>query len=176
MVISTVDGNTTLGDADTDTIAMTARSVVQMHYALMVVVQAVVVQYLQSQPQQQTEQLLQRCPGTVAFTSDIPTDNSSLSNGANYITLTNLSSTNASASGGGSLSYNNTNGTFTFTPPDLSAKIELTDLSVTTAAAGSAALSYNNANGTFTFTPPVSAKLVPPGSLSITSKLFTIFC
>lgn len=38
----------------------------------------------------------------------------------NYITRGSLSASNAAASGGGSLSYNNINGVFTFTPPDLS--------------------------------------------------------
>ncbi|QPB08161.1 tail fiber-like protein [Synechococcus phage S-H9-1] len=37
----------------------------------------------------------------------------------NYITRSSLSATNATASGGGSLSYSNINGVFTFTPPDL---------------------------------------------------------
>ena len=151
----TVDGNTTLGDADTDTIAMTAR--ISGTNALRFDGSSAggsSTVFAITNPTANRTITFKDATGTVAFTSDIPTDNSSLSNGANYITLTNLSSTNASASGGGSLSYNNTNGTFTFTPPDLSAKIELTDLSVTTAAAGSAALSYNNANGTFTFTPP----------------------
>ena len=37
----------------------------------------------------------------------------------NYITRTSLGATNAGASGGGSLSYNNVSGVFTFTPPDL---------------------------------------------------------
>lgn len=38
----------------------------------------------------------------------------------NFIGRSDLSATNATASGGGSLAYNNTNGTFTFTPPNLS--------------------------------------------------------
>tara|TARA_B100000003_G_scaffold191679_1_gene190735 strand:+ start:25 stop:1494 length:1470 start_codon:yes stop_codon:yes gene_type:complete len=38
----------------------------------------------------------------------------------NYITRTSLGATNAGASGGGSLQYNNVSGVFTFTPPDLS--------------------------------------------------------
>ena len=38
----------------------------------------------------------------------------------NFITRADLSVSNATASGGGSLAYNNTNGTFTFTPPNLS--------------------------------------------------------
>ena len=39
---------------------------------------------------------------------------------SNNIGLSNLSASNVSASGGGSLSYNNSSGVFTFTPPDLS--------------------------------------------------------
>lgn len=40
--------------------------------------------------------------------------------GGGGITLSDLSVTTGTASGGGSLSYDNTNGTFTFTPPNLS--------------------------------------------------------
>ena len=53
--------------------------------------------------------------------SSIPSSNSDLSNGENYITLNNISMASpASASGSGSLAYNNSNGQFTYTPPDLS--------------------------------------------------------
>jgi len=41
----------------------------------------------------------------------------------NFISRSDLSVTNAAASGGGSLAYNNTNGIFTFTPPSLSSYI-----------------------------------------------------
>jgi len=44
------------------------------------------------------------------------------------ILYTDLSATNASASGSGSLAYNNTNGVFTFTPPDLSSYLTTIDL------------------------------------------------
>ena len=65
-----------------------------------------------------------------------------------------LSTTTASASGGGSLAYDSGTGVFTFAPADLSAKIELTNLSVTTAAAsGDGSLAYDNTSGVFTFTP-----------------------
>ena len=74
-----------------------------------------------------------------------------------FIELTDLSVIgNAAASGAGTISYNNTNGQFQYTPPTaggIGAAV-LTDLSVTTAAAGSAALSYNNSTGVFTYTPP----------------------
>jgi len=102
-------------------------------------------------------------------------------NPSNHITLTGLSITTNAASGGGSLSYSNTSGVFTFTPPNLSnyltsitsnnvttalgytpyngstnpsSYIALTGLSVTTAAANSiSSLSYSNTTGVFTFTP-----------------------
>ena len=117
----TVDGNTTLGDANTDTITMNAR--ISGTNALRFdgsssggnsTVFAI------TDPTANRTITFKNDSGTVAFTSDIPTDNSSLTNGANYITLTDLSHSNASASGGGSISYDNTNGTITFTPPDLS--------------------------------------------------------
>ena len=50
----------------------------------------------------------------------IPTDNSQLGNGAGYITTEGVAVTTVAASGAGSLSYNNTNGVFTFAPADLS--------------------------------------------------------
>lgn len=86
-------------------------------------------------------------------------------NGANWvnstdaggIALTNLSVSVASP-GTANLSYNNTTGVFTYTPPDLSGLggggIALTDLSVTTSpASGGGSLSYNNTTGVFTFRP-----------------------
>ena len=91
--------------------------------------------------------------------------------GAGTITLANLSATNASASGGGSLAYNNSNGVFTFTPPDLSSYASLTNFSVSTASAGTAALSYNNANGVFTFTPPdLSSYVTGSSTTTFTNK------
>jgi hypothetical protein len=58
-------------------------------------------------------------------------------------------------SGGGSLVYDNSGLEFTYTPPDLSNLVALTDLGVTTSSAsGSGALSYNSLTGQFDFTPP----------------------
>jgi hypothetical protein len=60
----------------------------------------------------------------------------------------------ASPSGTGSLVYDNTTGMFTYTPPDISNKIELTSLSTATAAAsGGGSLAYDNTSGVFTFAP-----------------------
>jgi len=87
------------------------------------------------------------------------------------IDLSNLSVTSATASGNGNLSYNNTNGQFTFTPADLtsidiSSKIGYTDLQVCcTSPSGQGCLLYNNTNGDFTFTP---ADLT---SIDISSKI-----
>jgi len=72
---------------------------------------------------------------------------------ADSLALTDFSVSTAST-GTAALSYNNSTGVFTFTPPDLSSYAALTDFSVTTASAGTAALSYNNSTGAFTYTPP----------------------
>ena len=71
------------------------------------------------------------------------------------LSLTDFSITTNPASGEGSLSYNNANGVFTFTPPDVSAAgIELSDLSVLTSTANAGgSLTYNNTTGEFTFRP-----------------------
>lgn len=75
---------------------------------------------------------------------------------AGGIALTNLSVT-TNAPGTAGLSYNNTTGVFTYTPPDLSGVgggIQLTDISVTTSPASSGgSLSYDNSTGVFTFRP-----------------------
>jgi hypothetical protein len=63
-------------------------------------------------------------------------------------------SVTTNSAGTAALSYNNTNGVFTYTPPDLSTLIELTDIQVLTAAAGTSSLTYDNTNGEFIFTPP----------------------
>lgn len=72
----------------------------------------------------------------------------------NFINRTDLSATNAAASGGGSLSYNNTNGTFTFTPPNLSGYLTgigslsidaLSDVSIGTPQVGQT-LKWNGSN------------------------------
>jgi len=63
-----------------------------------------------------------------------------------------VSVTSASASGGGSLAYDNSSGVFTFAPavPGIS----LTDISISTnTPSGNGALAYNNSTGAFTFTP-----------------------
>jgi hypothetical protein len=101
-------------------------------------------------------------------------------NPSNHISLTGLSVTTNAASGGGSLSYSNTSGVFTFTPPNLSNYLtSITSSNVTTALgftpynstnpnnyitlsahsittnAGSStsALSYSSTTGIFSFTP-----------------------
>jgi hypothetical protein len=82
------------------------------------------------------------------------------------IALTDFSVSTGAASGSGSLSYDNVNGVFTFTPPDVSAAgIALTDLSILTSTANAGgSLTYNNTTGEFTFRPAdlsgISADLV----------------
>lgn len=74
---------------------------------------------------------------------------------AGGIALADLSITTASA-GTAALAYNSNNGVFTYTPPDLSSYIALSDLSVGTegTASGDGAIAYDNSTGTFTYTPP----------------------
>ena len=123
--------------------------------------------------------------GTVALTSDIPTNNNQLANGAGYITgytvtqsdvtthqaalsitesqisdlgsyLTSVALNDVSdvtittPSSGQVLKYN---GSAWVNDTD-SGGIALTDLSVTQNAVGTAALSYNNTTGVFSYTPP----------------------
>jgi len=130
--------------------------------------------------------------------TNIPTDVSEFTNGSGYITSTalvglasegyvdaavasgeggsgigitygDLSVDYSAASGVGTLTYNNTNGTFTFTPPDLSGSgigITYGDLSVDySAASGVGTLTYNNTNGTFTFAPPDLVGFTTSGDL-----------
>ena len=60
----------------------------------------------------------------------------------------------ASPTGTGSLVYDSATGMFTYTPPDISNKIEKTSLSTATASAsGGGSLAYNNSTGVFTFAP-----------------------
>ena len=66
--------------------------------------------------------------------------------GGSGIILSDLSVTNASASGGGSLAYNNALGVFTFTPPDISSFISSETDPVFTASAASGIQSSNIAN------------------------------
>ena len=93
--------------------------------------------------------------GGITTSSDaegnITIDGSSISSGA----LGSLSVTTNSA-GIAALSYNSGTGVFTYTPPDLSSFIDLTDLSVgaPAAASGSGAIAYQPLTGVFTYTPP----------------------
>ena len=87
--------------------------------------------------------------------------------GGTGISLTDLSVSVATA-GTANLSYDNTSGTFTYTPPDLTGYIGLTGLSVTTASSsGSGSLTYNNTTGVFTYTPPLLSNFISLTSLSI---------
>jgi len=75
--------------------------------------------------------------------------------GGTGISLTDLSVSVASA-GTANLSYDNTSGTFTYTPPNVSSYISLTSISVGADASpsGNGGLAYNNTTGVFTYTPP----------------------
>ena len=80
------------------------------------------------------------------------------------IELTDLSTTTASANGGGSLTYDNSLGVFTFTPPDLSPYTTFQSFSVSTnTASGGGSLSYSN--GTFTFRPANLSGALTPTSI-----------
>jgi len=86
---------------------------------------------------------------------------------ASAVTLSSFSVSTGSASSGGSLSYNNTTGAFSFAPADLSTFTTRSSFSVSTAtASGGGALSYNNTTGAFTFTPSAGIALT---SLSVSS-------
>jgi hypothetical protein len=76
--------------------------------------------------------------------------------GGSGIGLGDLSVTVASASGNGALSYDNSTGIFTFTPPNLSSFITLSSISVeqATTPSGNGSLVYSSGTGVFTFTPP----------------------
>lgn len=63
-------------------------------------------------------------------------------------------SVTTAAAGTAALTYNDTTGVFTYTPPDVSSYIALTDLQVLTAAAGTTSLTYDNTTGEFIYTPP----------------------
>ena len=82
------------------------------------------------------------------------------------IQTSDLSLTTNSASGNGNLTYNNATGAFVFTPPDISSKIALTDLSVTVASPNISNLSYDDTTGAFTFTPPDLSGYATTASLS----------
>ena len=87
---------------------------------------------------------------------------------AGKISLTNLSVATNTASGSGSLSYNNTTGVFSFTPPVIPTVPTYTVN--TNAASGSGSLSL--AGSTFTFTPPnLSSYLTSITSGNVTTAL-----
>jgi len=64
------------------------------------------------------------------------------------VELTDLSVTQASASGTGTLSYNNTTGVFTYTPPDLTAKLSNVVEDTTPQLGGDLDLNSNDITGT----------------------------
>jgi len=67
----------------------------------------------------------------------------------------NLSVNQNEASGSGTLDYVNDTGVFTYTPPDLSSFVSLSNISVNqNTASGNGTLTYNNTNGVLTYTPP----------------------
>ena len=98
----------------------------------------------------------------------IPANTSDLVNDDNFIDLGSLSVTNATASGNGSLSYAPATGIFTFTPPDISNLVALTDLSVINSEtpADDGAIAYDNTTGQFTFTPPDLSGFATTSSLA----------
>ena len=121
--------------------------------------------------------LLQAGPGINIIPSAIPGAPITIENTNAGSTYTDSDARNAisvsqgAASGSGSLSYNSSNGTFTFAPADLSSYstfdgdynsltnkpnvLTLNALSATNiAASGGGSLAYDSVNGTFTFTPP----------------------
>lgn len=79
------------------------------------------------------------------------------------VTLTSFTVTSQPASGSGSLTYDDTSGQFTYTPPDLGvAGVALSDLSVTTSTSTEGGtLTYNDSNGVFTFQPAEVNTLTP---------------
>lgn len=74
--------------------------------------------------------------------------------------------------GDGEISWDGSTDTLTYTPPDLSAFIELGDLSVSTSgtASGGGALSYDDATGAFTFTPAQTGIGLAAGTYGSTSN------
>lgn len=92
------------------------------------------------------------------------------SDNAGGVDLTAFSVTTNTASATPALSYDNTTGTFTYTPPAISGFISLSDLSITTAgsASGGGSLSYNSTDGTFTFTPADTSGFLTSVSLELT--------
>jgi hypothetical protein len=91
--------------------------------------------------------------------------------GGTGISLTDLSVSVATA-GTANLAYNNTNGTFTYTPPDLTTYVSLTGLSAVNSgtASGGGSLAYNNTSGAFTYTPPDLSSYITLSSLSVNTN------
>jgi len=90
-------------------------------------------------------------------------------NEAGGIDLTDFTVATNPAASSSTLSYNNTTGTFTFTPPDIADFIALTDISVGAdgAASGSGSLTYNSTSGVFTYTPPDLSDFVTSTSFNL---------
>jgi hypothetical protein len=86
------------------------------------------------------------------------------------VALTDFTVTSQPASGNGSLTYDDSTGAFTFTPPDIgNVGIALTDLSTTTSTStGGGSLSYNNSSGVFTFRP-ANVSVLTPSSIQFPS-------
>lgn len=72
------------------------------------------------------------------------------------------------ASGDGSVAYNGSTAVLTYTPPDLSTYITLTDISVGSeaVASGDGGISYSNTTGVFTYTPPTALGI---GAIALSS-------
>lgn len=101
---------------------------------------------------------------------DIPDD---------LIKLTDLSVSTGAASGGGSLSYDNTTGVFSYAPADTADFITLTDLTVSTATpSGAGSLSYSNTTGVFSYAPSeeISKSIQVVSSLPTTGLSFGDVC
>lgn len=85
------------------------------------------------------------------------------------VELADLSVTNSAASGNGSLTYDNSLGVFTFTPPDLSSYASLNSFSITTNTANAGgSLSYNS--GIFTFRPAAISNLIALTDLTVVAN------
>ena len=94
--------------------------------------------------------------GTTAWTS--------LSYAPGFFTI----GTEGTASGDGGIAYNISTAVLTYTPPDLSALIELSDISVgaEAVASGDGGIAYNNTTGVFTYTPPTALGI---GAIALSS-------
>ena len=94
--------------------------------------------------------------GTTAWTS--------LSYAPGFLTI----GTEGTALGDGGIAYNISTAVLTYTPPDLSALIELADISVgaEAVASGDGGIAYNNTTGVFTYTPPTALGI---GAIALSS-------